>query len=217
MAWCWKAGGAPTTNNVAGVGNVPTSGSVKKDGADSTAALTGTIVAKKISANTKAGFSIVQYDGTGTAGTIDHLLGAVPNLILVKRTDSSGNWIVGSPEIDSNSWTKILQLDLDDAVATYTGFNDTPPTSSVFSLGTNNPVNNGSGEYIAYCFADVTGYQKIGSYTGNGSPTGPIVNTGFEPAFLLVKNKDFQKYWFILDNKRSPANPRNKELYPNRS
>ena len=85
VAWCFKAGGAPTTNNVAGVGNVPTSGSVKKDGADSTAALTGTIVAKKISANTEAGFSIVQYDGTGSAGTIDHLLGVVPNLILVKE------------------------------------------------------------------------------------------------------------------------------------
>ena len=215
VAWCWKAGGAPTTDNVAGVGNVPTSGSVKVDSADSTAALTGTIAAKKISANTKAGFSIVRYDGTGTAGTIDHLLGDVPNLILVKRTDSSGNWIVGSTEIDSNSWGKILQLDLTDAEQTYDGFNNTPPTTSVFSLGTKPPVNNGSGEYIAYCFANINSYQKIGSYTGNGSANGPIINTGFEPAFVLVKNVDDNgSNWIIVDNKRNTANPRNLGLFP---
>jgi len=222
VAWCFKGGGAPTTDNVAGVGNVPTSGSVKVDAADSTAALTGTIVAKKISANTNSGFSIVQYDGTGTAGTIDHLLGVVPNLVIVKRTDDTGNWIVGSIEIDSNSWQKILQLDLTEA--TYSGFNNTPPTSSVFSLGSNNPVNNGSGNYIAYCFANKNGYQRVGTYTGNNSEYGPMVYTtsdgtatgtdGFEPAFVLIK-KTGSGFWVMLDNKRNTVNPRNSVVYAN--
>ena len=224
VAWSWKAGGAPTADNVAGVGNVPTSGSVKVDDADSTAALTGTIVAKKISANTNSAFSIVQYDGTGTAGTIDHLLGVVPNLVIVKRTDSSGNWIVGSTEVDSNSWTKILQLDLSDAEASYTGFNDTPPTTSVFSLGTNNPVNNGSGNYIAYCFANKNGYQRVGSYTGNNSTNGEFVYTtsdgtatgtdGFEPAFLMIKSLA-SGGWHMYDNKRNTQNPRDNTLEAN--
>ena len=219
VAWCFKAGGAPTDINIAGVGAVPTPDSVKIDGSNATAALTGTIVAKKISANTDSGFSIVQYDGTGVAGTIDHLLGVVPNLVMVKRTDTSGNWIVGSTEIDSNSWAKILQLDLPDSEAGYAGFNNTPPTSSVFSLGSNNPVNNSSGNYIAYCFANKNGYQRVGTFTGNSSTYGEIVYTtsdgtatgtgGFEPAFLLVKRVDTggTGNWRMYDNKRNPTNP----------
>ena len=145
----------------------------------------------------------------------------------MKRTDSSGNWIVGSTEVDSNSWTKILQLDLSDAEATYSGFNDTAPTSSVFSLGSNNPVNNSSGNYIAYCFANISGYQKIGSYTGTASETGNYIYTdsngdgtgtgAFEPGFLLVKRTDVAADWFLYDNKRmygseAPANPLDGEL-----
>ena len=102
-----------------------------------------------------------------------------------------------------------------DAEQTYDGFNNTPPTTSVFSLGTKPPVNNGSGEYIAYCFANINSYQKIGSYTGNGSANGPIINTGFEPAFVLVKNVDDNgSNWIIVDNKRNTANPRNLGLFP---
>ena len=228
VSWAFRGGGAPTTDNVAGVGNVPTSGSVKVDDADSTAALTGTIVAKKISANTNSAFSIVQYDGTGTAGTIDHLLGVVPNLVIVKRTDDAGNWIVGSTEVDSNSWTKILQLDLADAEAGYTGFNDTPPTTSVFSLGDKNPVNNSSGNYIAYCFANKNGYQRVGSYTGDGNTSGNYIYTtsdgtasgtdGFEPAFLLLKNTNTGgTSWLLYDNKRTPTNPIQTALIANSS
>ena len=114
---------------------------------------------------------------------------------------------MGSTELDSNSWAKILQLDLTDAEASYSGFNNTAPTSSVFSLGTNNPVNNSSGNYIAYCFADVTGYQKIGSYTGNDATSpiyGQFVTTGFEPAFLIVKNSTTDgNNWALFDNKRT--------------
>ena len=216
VAWCWKAGGAPDATNSNGAGVAPTLGSVMIDGVKSTAALTGTIVAKKISANTNSGFSIVQYDGTGTAGTIDHLLGVVPNLVIVKRTDTSGNWIGGSTELDSNSWAKILQLDLADLEASYTGFNNTAPTTSVFSLGTNNPVNNSAGNYIAYCFANKNGYQRISTYTGTGNNPGPIVYTtndgtatgtgGFEPAMIIIKRTDSIEDWKIIDNKRGFVN-----------
>jgi len=212
VAWCWKAGGAPTATNVASAGASPTSGSVMIDGVASTSSLAGSIAAKKISANTKTGFSIVKYEGNSTDGaTVAHGLTAIPELVIIKRTDSTANWIVGSSYL--SGWNKILQLDLSDPEATYSGFYNTSPTNTVFYLGTQGAVN--TNDYIAYCFHSVESYSKIGSYTGNGNATGPIVQTGFEPAWLMVKNISTTKYWYIVDNKRSTTNPRNKELYFN--
>jgi len=235
VAWCWKAGGAPTTNNVAGIGNVPTSGSVKVDDADSTAALTGTIVAKKISANTKAGFSIVQYDGApgatsdssnngGVGWNIDHSLGVAPSLIIIKKTNNLGGFYVGADAISASPWTtgngESLVLNDDSPKGSPGGSTkiwNSAPTTTTFNVGGWDVVNRSGDSYIAYCFANISGYQQAGNYTGNGNSSGPTINTGFEPAFLLVKNIDVSKYWYIVDNKRSPTNPRNKELYSNRS
>ena len=218
VAWCWKAGGAPTTDNVAGAGNVPTAGSFKIDGADSTTAAAGTIAAKRLTANTEAGFSIVQYDG-GT-GTLPHGLGVTPSL-LIQRNINGGTWYVYlSPGVlDSNY--NYLELNNTGTGGT-TG--STPPTSTTF-----NPVSS-SGNYIAYIFANISGYQKIGKYTGTGSDKGNYIftdsngdgtgNDGFEPAFLLVKRTDDTAGWFIYDNKRvygseAPGNALDGELRPN--
>jgi hypothetical protein len=218
VAWCFKGGGAPTTDNVAGAGNVPTAGSFKIDGADSTTAAAGTLAAKRQTVNTEAGFSIVKYDG-GT-GTLPHGLGVTPSL-LIQRNISGGTWYVYLPPgvLDSNY--NYLELNNTGTGGT-TGA--TPPTSTTF-----NPVSS-SGTYIAYIFANISGYQKVGTYSGTANDNGNYIYTdsngdgtgtdGFEPAFLLVKRTDTAAAWFIYDNKRiftseAPRNPLTGEIRPN--
>ena len=86
-----------------------------------------------------------------------------------------------------------------------TAYNDTEPTSSVFTIGTTGDINGNGAAYIAYCFHSVAGYSKIGSYVGNGSATGPIITLGFEPAFVMVKNTTGTGLWLMSDNKRQAA------------
>ena len=210
-AWCWKAGGAPTADNSAGAGNTPTAGSVKIDGANLGSALAGTIPATRLSANTTRGFSIVTYTGTGSAGTIAHGLSAAPTWILVKkRTDDTQAWQVyhvGNTVDESGSTVlpqnEQLTFNTDAFTVTdSTTWNDTAPTSTVFSVG-NAQGTNGSGDtYVAYCWTDISGYSKMGSYTGNGS-SGHAITTGFAPAWLMVKRADAVNSWYIVDNTRT--------------
>ena len=165
------------------------------------------------SASSTQGFSIVSYTGTGSATTVGHGLGVAPKLIIVKRRDSSANWFVGS---DSLGWTKYLYLDLTEAAETNAGaWNNTAPTSSVFSIGTFGNVNASSGTYIAYCFSEKKGYSKFSSYGGNGSSDGTFVYTGFRPAWILLKQSSTSGAgWRIHDNKRGiSGNPEDETLY----
>ena len=214
VAWNWKAAGAPTATNSAGAGNVPTAGSVKIDGADSTTALAGTIAAKSISANTDAGFSIVKYTGNNTAGaTVGHGLYSPPELIIYKRTDVAANWIIKSSILGVDNY---LIFTTDQSFPDSGVFwNSTLPNSSVFTLGNSASVN--VGNYIAYCFHSVDGYSKIGSYVGNRPSTNTIV-TGFRPAFVMIKDStNSGEDWIIVDNKREGASAPTKVLYPNTS
>jgi len=193
-SWNWKAG---TT------GSGTTGGS-------------GTAKAYSYSVNTTAGFSIVKYVGNGTAGhTIPHQLGVKPNLIIVKRLDAAENWNT----YDSvNGATKYLILDETSAVGTSSGrWNNTEPTSSVFTLGNSGNVNANNSEHIAYCFTSINGYSKIGGYTGNGNADGAFIYTGFKPAFVLVKITSGSSDWILQDTKRSTFNVSNTVLYPNDS
>jgi Tfp pilus assembly protein FimT len=193
VAWQWKAnGGSRTTFTESG--NNPGGG---------------------YQANTTAGFSIVDYTGTGGAGTVQHGLGAVPQLIIIKDRSDSSNWLVYT-EPSANTHTLFLNRDVakeDDA----TLYNDTTPTSSVFSLGAHNDVNENNDNYIAYCFTSVKGYSKISSYEGNGNADGPFVYTGFKPALLITKEIDNTGNWFIMDNKRDIDNDVSQILFPNLS
>ena len=189
-SWNWKANG---------------SGSSNSDGT----------ISSTVSANTTAGFSIVSYTGTGSNATVGHGLGAVPKMIFFKDRETAVDWGVYA---EPNGNTKEMYLSTTDAAGTNTNaFNSTTPTSSVFTIGTSSRYNPSSKGVIAYCFADVKGYLKIGSYTGNGegSGEGPFIHIGFRPAFFLLKETSGSDNWTLMDNKRLGYNPRNDHLFPN--
>ena len=175
----------------------------------------GTITAS-VRANPSAGFSIVSYTGNGTAGaTVGHGLNDAPELIFVKRRDTSSGWRVYQSAIGA---TKHLRLDSTAAEVTSTVYwNDTEPTSSVFSIGNNTDVNATSGTFITYCFAPVEGYSAFGSYegTGSGGDNGPFVALDFQPAFILIKSVDYAGDWYLYDNGRFPSNPKTGRIFAN--
>jgi hypothetical protein len=198
-SWNWKAG---TT------GSGTTTGS-------------GEARAYSYSVNTTAGFSIITYKGNGTSGhQIPHHLGVVPKMIITKNRDVVQNWRVYHASLGA---TKYLDLNEYSAVGTANSrWNDTEPTSTVFTVGTNSGTNgntvSGGNNMIAYCFAEKTGYSKFGSYTGNGSTDGTFVYTGFKPKFILMKRTDTgNSYdnWYLFDNKRDGFNPHNKKIEAN--
>ena len=179
VAWNWKAGNAQ--------------GSANTD---------GTINTTYTSVNTTAGFSISQYTGNGSNSTIGHGLGAVPQLIMVKDTGTSVDWLVYHSALGA---TKNLRLNTNEQVDTSsTIWYNTEPTSSVFSVGTASAVNGNGNNYIAYCFTPIQGYSKFGSYTGNGLADGSFVYTGFKPAFIMCRfTGSGNGYdWIMYDNKR---------------
>jgi hypothetical protein len=158
----------------------------------------------------------VSYTGTGSNATIGHGLSSAPKMIIVKCRSTDYNWPVYHYK---NGNGNVQYLNLTNASASGSGFwNSTTPTSSVFSIGTDNAVNQSGETYIAYCFAEKKGFSKFGSYTGNGNADGTFVYTGFKPAFILSKRTDVSgQNWTIWDNKRSSSdfNPTDKILHPN--
>jgi len=196
VCWQWKANGGTTSSN--------------DDGS----------YTSTVQANTTAGFSIVKYGdassfSASSPATVGHGLGAVPKWILIKNLDGTRSWGVHHV---SNGAGKIIYLDLTNAVASSTGFdNGTLPTSSVFTVNTLNVANGNNLEYIAYCFAEIQGYSKFSSYLGNANADGPFVYTGFKPAFVIIKNTADSADWTMWDTTRFPNNAQNVQLYPNLS
>ena len=174
---------------------------------NTTASNTDGSISSTVSANTTSGFSIVKYTGNATSGaTVGHGLGVTPKVIIIKGLGTTYNWIFGHNSLSTN-WTNYLTLSTTDASAAATNiFNDTAPTSSVFSIGNALGVNTNSSDYIAYCLAEKKGYSKFSSYTGNGNADGTFVYTGFSPSFVLLKEISNANNWMIFDNKRSSFN-----------
>ena len=180
-------------------------------GANGTASNTDGSITSTVSANTTAGFSIVSYTGTGSNATVGHGLGANMDFAIFKLRSGSSAWLVYHKSLGS---TKAIYLNETGAVGTNSsGFNDTEPTSSVFSLGSGATANTSGGTQIAYCFAEKKGYSKFGSYTGNGNADGTFIYTGFKPAWFLTKKSSASGTgWFVFDNQRDPLNPNSKFL-----
>jgi len=174
-------------------------------GSDSSAASNSDgSITSTVSANTTAGFSIVKWTGTGANATVGHGLGAVPKMIIVKDTDASDNWNVYHASIGNDSH---LHLNLNFAASGSSIYwQDTTPTNSVFYIGSDSAINASGNEFIAYCFSDVAGFSKFGSYTGNGNADGPFIYTGFKPAFIMIKMTSSTDNWIIQDNKRNTSN-----------
>ena len=184
-SWNWKAGTSFTNDaSATGIGSIDSTGSVNQD----------------------AGFSIVSYTGNSpTATTIKHGLNSVPQMIIFKRRVGDGNW---STYHQATGNTKALSLNTAAAPDTSAGyFNNTTPTSSVFSVANSGDTNSNGNPMIAYCFAEKQGYSKFGSYTGNGNANGTFVYTGFKPAYVMLKRTDTAgERWNIKDNKRDGYN-----------
>ena len=181
VAWSWKAG---TTSSISG----------------------GSITPAAVSINATSGFGIYRYTGTGSNGTIAHGLGTAPKFIVTKNRDSgSYGWYAYHIGIGA---TKNLYLHNSDATVTSSDrWNDTAPTSTLFTLSTNTGVNGSSANMIAYAFSEVKGYSKFGSYVGNNNADGAFIYTGFRPAWVMIKNTQTARDWFIWDNERSDGNP----------
>ena len=159
-----------------------------------------------VSAGSTQGFSIVSWTGTGSATTVGHGLSSSPKFIFVKNRDTARNW-----NVYYGDETDYLQLN--DSGATIDNdnkWNDTAPTSSVFTVNTSSDVNKSGDKMVAYCFTEKKGYSKFGSYTGNGSSSGTFVYTGFRPAMVIFKNSGTaNRQWQLLDNKRSSSGGNN--------
>jgi len=194
VSWNWKAGTSFSNDaSATGVGSIDSTGSFNND----------------------AGFSIVSYTGTGSAGTVKHGLNSVPSMIIVKTRSAAKEWFIYHQALGN---TKEIYLESTDAAYDGTAaWNSTTPTSSVFSLGSHTKTNGSSDTIIAYCFAEKKGYSKFGSYTGNGNADGTFVYTGFRPAFLITKRTDSSSSgdWNITDSTRNPNNVIGQILYTN--
>lgn len=155
-------------------------------------------------------FDIVSYTGTGSNTTVAHNLGVVPELMIVKQISASGNvWAVYVDQISSPA-TKFMRLETSAAPATASSvWDNTAPTSSVFSVGTSAATNANTHTYIAYLFASLNPGVKVGSYTGDGNTNGPTVTTGFKPRFVIIKRTDSTGDWVVFDDQRDATSPHN--------
>jgi hypothetical protein len=195
VAWQWQAGQGTTSSNTDG-------------------SITSTV-----SVNASAGFSIVTYTGTGAAATIGHGLGVAPKWIIVKNRDQADAWQVYHAANTAAPETDYLVLNTTAATADAADrWNDTLPTSTVFSIGNGVEVNTNTEKYVAYCWSEVAGYSKFGSYDGNNSSDGPFIYTGFRPKFVIIKNTSGgTQDWLIWDTSRSPHNVSQARLRANTS
>ena len=165
-----------------------------------------------------SGFDIVSFTGNATNRTISHSLSAVPKFIIVKNRTDTSNVLVYHGGNTSAPATDGLYMNTTGATDDDAGFfNDTDPTSSVFSVGTNNNANGNTDAMIAYLFAEKQGFSKFGSWIGNGNADGPFLFCGFRPAMIIGKNTSRTEDWFILDAKRDTFNPVDERLQPNSS
>jgi len=191
VAWCWKANGTAVSN---------TAGSITS----------------QVSANTTAGFSVVTYTGNGSAGaTVGHGLGVAPSMIIVKNRSVVENWPVYHTSLTANG--RILLNTTGAYAASSAQWNNTTPTSSVFTVNTDTGVNGSGNSLVAYCFAAIPGFSAFGRFSGNASTDGVFVYTGFLPRLVMVKCSSGVGNWFMLDTSRNTYNVVNNQLYPNLS
>ena len=185
VSWNWKAGNS--------------SGSANSDGS----------LASTVSVNTTAGISIVKYTGNGSSGaTVGHGLGAKPKVIILKAYQNAQQWASYWEAITASKYMRFNTTNGQNTSSAR--WNNTEPTTSVFTIGNDGEVNTNTEDHIAYCFAEKKGFSKFGKYTGNGadgSSTNNFIYTGFKPKWVMIKrSNDSGQQWTICDSVRSPTN-----------
>ena len=173
---------------------------------------TNTYVAWCWKESTTAGLDIIDYDGSGSNTTISHNLSAVPKTIWVKEYSHSTNWAIYHQGAGNTNFLKFNSTAGDEDTDNW---QDTTPTSSVFSIGSGGQTNNSGRDYIAYCFAEKQGFSKFGTYVGTGADDGPFVFTGFRPAMVIYKRRGGTEGWMMQDSKRPGFNPIGGNIFPN--
>tara|TARA_R100001082_G_scaffold76020_1_gene44120 strand:- start:25 stop:1092 length:1068 start_codon:yes stop_codon:yes gene_type:complete len=198
VAWCWKVNGGTTTTNDASSTSVGNQDSVYQ-------------------VNTTAGFSIGTYSGASQVGTMAHGLSAVPHVMIVKCRSDAEPWEIYHHKNTSAPETEYIRFDSANGTADSAHiWNDTAPTSSIFTVGNTGSGNESNKTYVFYMWKEIQGYSKFGSYTGNGNADGAFVYTGFKPAFVIQKQSSANgEYWMMKDNAREPHNQADANLYPN--
>ena len=206
VCWSWKAGGNKNTFNVDDVGYATAAAA----GLDA-----GSITPTGASVGTKQGFSIIAYTGTGSSGTLSHGLLKAPDMIILKGRNFVDDWRVYHSHLDTSEpedYYLILQSQNGKSADQNASFmNDTAPTNTVFSLGTDSAINGSSRTMIAYLWHDVPGLQKFGSYGGADA----FVELGFRPAVLIIKSASSSRNWIIIDSARDTFNPSDRVLLAN--
>ena len=207
VAWCWKAGGSKNTFNVDDVGYA----SAAAAGLGS-----GSLAVTGASVGTRQGFSIIKWEGNRANSTVSHGLNSAVKFYFVKNLDQSSDWITWHTGL-SGGGQGYIRLNTYGAPGTAsTPWNSTIPTNSVFSLGADTETNGNGDDMIAYCWSDVPGLQKFGSFTGNGATDGNFIELGFRPALIWIKGlysydggntQVTETGWAIYDSTRSPNNP----------
>jgi hypothetical protein len=156
---------------------------------------------------------VVTYTGNGTSQTISHNLGANVGFMVVKKTSATGSWIAWHREFADTAQGRLLLNETSSYNFASSYWNNTAPTSSGFTVGSNANTNASGSTYVAYLFAHNDGdgefgpsgdqdIIKCGSYTGNGSTTGPVIDLGFEPQWVLIKESSNTGNWQLFDNMR---------------
>jgi hypothetical protein len=171
-------------------------------------------ITSTVSANTTAGFSIVTYTGNRTAGaTVGHGLGVAPSMVIAKCRTASAGWPVFHASLGGSNFVRLNETSA--SASNSVMWNNTAPSSTVVTLGGGDETNNDTGGSIMYCFAEIEGYSKFGSYTGNGSSDGTFVPLSFKPAWVLIKTNNATDYWTIFDTTRKTFNIIDNRIHPN--
>ena len=199
-------------SNFVGVSGIEVDGKLLVDNGITLANLPA--IASTVRANPSAGFSVVKFEGDRTAGsTVGHGLNAAPELVIVKNRESTSNWMVYHKDAGHGGY---LSLNTNAAYASASSvWNNTAPTSSVFTLGADSESNGNGSDMIAYCFTSVENYSSIGSFVGNGTTDNSFVYTGFLPKFILLKYSSHAGDWLLLDTSRRPNGPSGGTLVAN--
>jgi hypothetical protein len=192
VGWQWQAGQGTNTTNTNGT------------------------ITSTVSVNASAGFSVVTYTGTGALGTVGHGLGVAPSMLIIKSRSTADTWRVYHASLGN---TQFINLNDTSAAGTAsTVWNNTSPTSTVFTVNTESSVNGSGRTQVAYCWTPIAGYSSFGSYTGNGNADGPFVYLGFRPKFVLYKDTaNGSTNWELVDSARNTYNPEFTRLFPNAS